>query len=63
MKFIYVATKEDKDRMLAMGYSMLKEDLRNNMWIFSSMGDSPLFSINRLTDSGIRFSLSNTLTF
>lgn len=63
VKFIYVATKEDRDRMLELGYNMLKADERNSVWVFVPIDSSTLYSINTLTNSGIRFSLSNTLTF
>jgi len=34
MHFIYVMSEQDKDKMLALGYVMMKEDAKNRMWVF-----------------------------
>lgn len=63
MHFIYVRSEQDKDKMLALGYTLIKEDKRNNMWIFQNK-NTELFACNaEMSAAGIKFVLSNTLTF
>lgn len=63
MRFIYVKSEKDRDKMLALGYAQFKEDSRNNMWVFRC-GDTETFDCSsRLSQEGIQFVLSNTLTF
>jgi len=59
MHFIYVMSEQDKDKMLALGYVMMKEDAKNRMWVFLNK-DTKTFSGDK---AGIQFILSNTLTF
>lgn len=59
MHFIYVMSEQDKDKMLALGYAMMKEDVKNHMWVFLNE-DTKTFACN---EAGIQFILSNTLTF
>lgn len=63
MHFIYVMSEQDKDKMLALGYTMMKEDIRNHVWVFS-VKDTEVFSrdIDALK-AGVHFIRSNTLTF
>ena len=34
MKFIYVFSTEDKDTLLKVGFTLLKEDARNSIYVF-----------------------------
>lgn len=63
MHFIYVMNEEDKDKMLALGYMMMKEDIRNLIWVFKTKDTETFANDNDMTRSGIHFILSNTLTF
>ncbi len=60
--FIYVFTKKDRDKLKQFGFSLLKEDKHNSIYIFSSKtrGD---FSYESLDASLDRYCFSNTLTF
>lgn len=65
MKFIYVMQHKDKEKLIELGYVMLKEDLRNNVWIFEDKQTSlPTFAVDDpLEYNGINYVLSDTLTF
>ena len=63
MCFVYVMSKEDKDKMLAMGYSLIKEDTRNGIWVFKNKDVTTFASEDEITSSGIAFVLSDMLTF
>lgn len=63
MQFVYVMTATDKEKMLQLGYSILKEDLNNHIWIFSAPEELHFSANDPLADAGIRYVLSNTLTF
>lgn len=63
MHFIYVKSKNDRDKMLALGYVLMKEDTRNNLWVFQNRGNETFGRRSELSQAGIRFALSNTLTF
>ncbi len=54
--FVYVFEKEDRDKMLANGYKLLKSDEPNNIFIFENSG-------TKFEQLGVTFILSNTLTF
>lgn len=58
-KLIYVFSEDDKARMLAMGYILMSEDMRNKVFAFRP-GDKAKFA--DLRDSGVRYAESNTLT-
>lgn len=55
--FIYVFNAEDMEKMLAAGYSLMKADEKNNMYIFAD-NDGMSFDL-----SDMCFVRSNTLTF
>lgn len=55
--FIYVFSTEDMEKMLAAGYSLMKADEKNNMYIFAD-SDGMSFDL-----SDMCFVRSNTLTF
>lgn len=64
MHFIYVMSERDKDKMISLGYVLMKEDSRNHVWVFG-VKDASTFSANdsEISKAGIHFILSNTLTF
>lgn len=63
MRFVYVMKKEDKDKMVAMGYSLIKEDKKNNLWVFENKDVTTFASEDEITNAGISFVLSDILTF
>jgi len=63
MRFIYVMKEEDKDKLVAMGYSLIKEDVRNHMWVFENKDVATFASEDEISNAGISFILSDTLTF
>lgn len=63
MHFVYVMKKEDKDKMIAMGYSLIKEDKRNHIWVFENKDVTTFTSEDEIADAGIAFVLSDMLTF
>lgn len=44
MKFIYVLSPESRDEMIAAGYTLLKEDKHNKIWVFEN-GEPSNFSL------------------
>lgn len=54
--FIYVFSVDDKNTMISNGYTMLKADEENNIYIFENSG-------TKYEELGVAFVLSNTLTF
>ena len=63
MRFVYVMKKEDKDKMVAMGYSLIKEDKKNNLWVFENKDVTTFASEDEITNAGVSFVLSDMLTF
>lgn len=63
MRFIYVKSEQDKDKLLALGYVLMKKDDRNNVWVFQNKDVKTFDHNGEIEKSGIRFVLSNTLTF
>lgn len=63
MRFVYVMKKEDKDKMIAMGYSLIKEDKRNNIWVFENKDVVTFASEDEITNAGVSYVLSDMLTF
>lgn len=63
MRFVYVMKKEDKDKMVAMGYSLIKEDKRNHIWVFDNKDVTTFASEDEITNAGVSFVLSDMLTF
>lgn len=60
-KFIYVFSKEDKEKLIKRGFKLLKNDERNSIFIFA-LNMSDKFTFELFDDLG-KYSLSNTLTF
>lgn len=62
MNFIYVMQENDRDKLIELGYTLVKEDLHNHVWIFNN--SSSIFSSEgELEKFGIQFVASNILTF
>lgn len=63
MKFIYVMNDKDKDTMLAMGYTLLKENKKNKVYVFANK-DTAVFSDSLDIDkANISYVLSDTIAF
>lgn len=60
--FIYVFTEKDRDKLKQLGFSLLKDDAQNSIFIFASKinGDFSYESLDAAVD---RYCFSNTLTF
>ncbi len=63
MHFIYVMSAKDKDKMLSLGYSLVREDTRNSMWVFQNKDTTTFACEDEISGAGIKFVLSSTLTF
>lgn len=63
MRFIYVKSESDKEKMLKLGYSLMKEDSQNGIWVFLNEDAKTFNHANEITKAGIQFVLSSTLTF
>lgn len=55
--FIYVMDKRSKNALIKRGYSLLKEDSRNHVWVFANKADA------QFDDLDIPCVISDTLTF
>ena len=62
MKFIYVMSKEDAEKMAVLGYALLKKASECDVYIFKNR-DSANFSMDDLCDAEIQFVSSDILTF
>lgn len=63
MRFIYVMSQADKDKMIAMGYALLKEDKRNHIWVFENKDVNTFAYDEEITCAGVSFVASDMLTF
>ena len=66
MKFIYVMNPEYKNVLLDAGFSILREDTRNNIYVFThenKMNFSSEDAEDYISNMGIPFILSDMLTF
>ncbi len=63
MRFVYVMSKTDKDKMIAMGYALIKEDKNNHIWVFENRDVTSFASEDEITKAGVSFVLSDMLTF
>ena len=61
-QFIYVFTTKDRDKLVAHGYALLKNDETNSVFVFASQGSSDL-SYDALDTTIGNYCLSDTLTF
>lgn len=55
--FIYVMDVESKDKLLKLGYELLKDDEKNTIWVFSNKDNQQFDSFN------IPCVVSDVLTF
>lgn len=63
MNFIYVRSEDDKNRLLSLGYALVKEDKRNRIWVFQNKDAKTFVRNEEVAEAGVKFVLSNTLTF
>ena len=63
MRFIYVMSEEDRNKLSALGYSQLKQDAANHVWIFQTKDTVSFAEENEIDRAGISYVLSDVLTF
>lgn len=63
MRFIYVKSESDKEKMLSLGYSLIKGNGQNGIYVFLNKNVKTFDNDSEITNAGIQFALSNTLTF
>lgn len=68
MKFLYVRGQLNKDKMLSLGYQLLKSNAKGDLFIFKNKnkdkGEALKFGVDdELENSGIQFVPSDILTF
>lgn len=63
MKFIYVMNATDKEKMIALGYTLIKGDERNNVYIFSNKDTVTFSDETDIEKAGIRHVMSNVIAF
>ena len=56
-KFIYVFSAEDKNKLLSLGYNLLKYDESQNIYVFNNTGEF------RFSSNDMDFVFTSTLTF
>lgn len=63
MRFVYVMSEKDKDKMLEMGFFLIRQDSRNHIWVFKNKDVTSFSDVDEVSDAGINFVLSDTLMF
>ena len=63
MKFIYVMSTSDMEKMLALGYRLIKSDERGGVYVFSNKESATFSDEDELEKAGIRHVLSDVITF
>lgn len=63
MHFIYVMKQEDKDKLVELGYQLLKEAPGNSVWVFRASDTMAFGRTEELDDTGVSYVLSDVLTF
>lgn len=64
MEFVYVFGEENKEKMLALGYKLMKENAGCSVYIFKNKDKAMKFGADSDLDRhNIKFVMSNTLTF
>lgn len=63
MHFVYVMSQKDKEKMLEMGYTLLKKHPENNVWVFKNQDTIDFCNDDRLIAADISFVLSDVLRF
>lgn len=59
MKFIYVCTEQDRDKLLEFGFNLLGQKEASTFWVFEAM-DNAKINLDDVLDVYVR---SNTLMF
>lgn len=60
-KFLYVFKSDVRDFLISKGYSLLKNDERNNVYVFANRLETKFALDDKFKDESVI--LSNTLTF
>lgn len=63
MFFIYVINEKDRDKMVSLGYHLLKGGSHNNIWVFHAKEELTFAAEDELNKAGVSYVLSNRLTF
>ena len=63
MKFIYVMREADRDKMMELGYHLIKGDDRNSFWVFGNDKWVDFAFEMEVSEAGISYILSDVLTF
>lgn len=63
MKFIYVMREADRDKMMELGYHLIKGDDRNSIWVFDNDKWMDSAFEMEVSEAGISYILSDVLTF
>ena len=63
MRFVYVMSQEDKDKMISLGYSLISKHPENNVWVFQNHDIVEFYNDNRLSEANVSFVLSDVLRF
>lgn len=63
MRFIYVMREEDKMEMEKLGYTLVKENTKTNVYIFANKDTMSFACEDELQKANIPFILSDILTF
>lgn len=63
MRFIYVMKTEDANKLIEMGYSLIKEDKQNHIWVFENRDVNTFVYDDELASAGVMFVASDILTF
>ena len=63
MKFVYVMSETDKEKMEALGYKFVKGDDRNGVYIFSNKDTATFSDSDELEKAGIRHVNTDVITF
>ena len=61
--FIYVMSESDRDKMCALGYDLLKEAPKSNVWVFRAKDNMSFAEVNEVDRAGVSYVLSDVLTF
>lgn len=63
MQFVYVMNETDKDKMLELGYTLLRKSDKNNVWIFKNSESFTFADEDRIEQACIQYVLSDVLIF
>lgn len=63
MPFIYVMSEEDKQKMIALGYELVRDDAWNGVFIFAAKDKASFADSDELDKLGIRHANSNVMSF